>query len=103
MIRPAGFFVMLCVAFAASAVFSGQSPAPAATFEVASIRRSNPEEVRSGFANRPGGRFVATNVTARELVATAYHLEHTRVIDGQACVDTDRFAIEALAFENAKP
>jgi uncharacterized protein (TIGR03435 family) len=72
-----------------------------ATFEVASIRRGNPDETNSGFAIRPGGRFVAMNVTARQLLAAALHLEPGRIIGGPAWVDTDRFNVEAVAFENA--
>jgi len=76
-------------------------PVSETRFEVASIRRSDPTETNSGFTIRPGGRFVATNVTARALIAAAYHLERTRVTGGPGWLDTDRFVIEAIAFENA--
>jgi uncharacterized protein (TIGR03435 family) len=81
-------------------VVTQSSPVAPARFEVSSIKRSDPAEADSGFAIRPGGRFVARNVTVRALIAAAYHVERTRVTGGPTWVDIERFTVEALAFEN---
>src|SRR5687768_13400723 len=94
------FVAGLCAVLATGASLTAQSPPAAGRFEVASIRRSDATEARSGFAIRPGGRFVATNVTARELVAAAHRVDRGRVEGGPAWIDSDRFTVEAIAFEN---
>jgi uncharacterized protein (TIGR03435 family) len=69
---------------------------PRAEFEIASIKQN-----MSGgggpisFASRPGGRFTATNITARMLIQTAYRLQSSQVTDGPDWIDTDRFDIVA--------
>ena len=79
-----------------------QAPADAkATFEVASVKpnKSGPGPMRIGFA--PGGRFTATNVPLRDLIAIAYGegrpLAPFQIAGGPGWVGGDRFDIVAKA------
>ena len=67
------------------------------TFEVASVKptSSSPGPVR--IEALPGGRFVATNVTLRALIQTAYRLQPFQVIGGPSWLSSDRFDIVAKA------
>ena len=49
----------------------------------------------------PGGRVVAQNVTARELIRSAYALEDSQVEGGPGWIGADRFDIEARAAATA--
>jgi uncharacterized protein (TIGR03435 family) len=52
-------------------------------------------------APAPGGRFVASNVTLRQLIAFAFGVSNSRsdmlVIGGPRWIDDDRFDVEAVA------
>ena len=56
---------------AATAVAAAQTPSPAPTFEVASIKPNKSGDGRIAIAFQPGGRFTATGVTLRMLIADA--------------------------------
>jgi uncharacterized protein (TIGR03435 family) len=66
-------------------------------FDVAVIK---PHELGSNAVNfslQPGGRFVATNVTLRMLVANAYGVRESRISGGADWVSSDRFDVTAKA------
>src|SRR5215813_12394348 len=84
--------------FAARLAYS-QAPA----FEVASIKTNDSGSRSSSSRNLPGGRFVATNITVRQLLLTAYHLRPFQLVGGPGWIDSDRFDIEARAPENSPP
>ena len=70
----------------------------APTFEVASIKPSNPAE--PGPSGMPvGGRFIASNATLRQLVAMAYDLPESRIDGGPDWQTSRRFDVEAKAKE----
>jgi uncharacterized protein (TIGR03435 family) len=82
--------VALAVLLAATAA-SAQDPAatPAAAFDVASVRPSNPNPDPANPLSRialmlpqPGGRFTATNTPLRMLIMTAYELQQDAQLAG---------------------
>ena len=80
---------------------SAQSPPPGPAFEVASVKQNKSGSPQRGIGFQPGGRFRATNMTLRGVVAAAYGtpepLPLFRVLEGPGWIDSDRFDIEALA------
>jgi uncharacterized protein (TIGR03435 family) len=45
----------------------------------------------------PGGRYVATNVTLRQLLRTAYGVQESQVVGGPSWLDSERFDVNAIA------
>ena len=89
MIRSTGGFA-LAILLAATAA-SAQDPAatPAAAFDVASVKPSNPNPDPSNplsqialMLPQPGGRFTATNTPLRLLIMTAYELKQDAQLAG---------------------
>ena len=81
-----------------------QSTRPPASFEVVSVKRlasSRPGSMSPMLM--PGGRVVAQNVTARELIRSAYALEDSQVGGGPGWIGAERFDIEARAAATATP
>jgi uncharacterized protein (TIGR03435 family) len=74
--------------------------APSATFDVASIRLSGPDERGSGLRTYPGARVVGNNMTVRYLIAEAYHVDESQIVGGPAWIDNERFHIEAKPPDN---
>ncbi|HEV3199368.1 MAG TPA: TIGR03435 family protein, partial [Bryobacteraceae bacterium] len=64
-------------------LLSSQEPsAPTAAFEAATIKPSNPEESNHLSKFYPGGRFVATAVSLKNLVLIAYRLQDFQLAGG---------------------
>ena len=81
-----------------------QPPGAPASFEVVSVKRlatSRPGSMSPMLM--PGGRVVAQNVTAKELIRSAYALEDSQVEGGPGWIGSDRFDIEARAAATATP
>jgi uncharacterized protein (TIGR03435 family) len=83
------------------------SNAEAPAFEVASIKANKSGELRSFLGNPPGGRFSATNMPLRGLIAFAYGtpqpLPNFRIIGGPSWIDSDHFDIAAKASTEFQP
>jgi uncharacterized protein (TIGR03435 family) len=75
---------------------TGPNPA----FEVASVKVNRSGDVAAIIDLQPGNRFLATNIRARSLIASAYRLQEYQVVGGPAWLDSDRFDILAKAPEN---
>lgn len=88
---------ILSVGVLTVAVGASQPQATSATqaFEVASIHQSKTEAGGGGITTEPGGRFVATGVTLRRLIFSAYNLPMARIVDGPEWVDRIRFDVQA--------
>lgn len=71
-------------------------------FEVISVK-ATPPNAPDGIAimNRPGGRFVATNVTMAMLLGFAYRLRDFQIVGLQGWLTADRWDIEAKAAEGS--
>src|ERR1035437_5767393 len=92
---------LLCVvAFSLAALPAfGQAPATPPAFDVASIRRARPDATW-GFRLGPGGRAVLTNVTLKDLIMVAWHIQDFRIAGGAAWIDSERYETEGRAEGN---
>jgi uncharacterized protein (TIGR03435 family) len=68
-------------------------------FEAASIKQNKSGDWRRAMGPAPGGRFTATNVPARDLIAYAYGISQDsvsfRIVGGPKWIDEDRFDVNA--------
>jgi uncharacterized protein (TIGR03435 family) len=99
------YFIVAIIAAAAAA--AAQTPQPAPAFEVVSIKPNKSGDGRTLMGFPPGGRFTATGVTLRMLIANAYGtpqpLPNFRIIGGPGWINRDRFDIEAKAEGDVGP
>src|SRR5678816_2784372 len=102
MIRVAPLVLACSVALSAASVQQAPAPAPAASFEVASVKTSNPN-TSSPLGAIPmggpaaGGRMAMQNLTLRLLIVMAYELQDFQITGGPAWQTADRFDISAKA------
>lgn len=78
---------------------AGQTQPAGPAFEVASVKPNNSGDGRVFFANQPGGRFTATNVTLKLLIRNAYQLQDFQIVGGPNWINSDHFDIVAKAEE----
>jgi len=83
----AGLWLACC------AVLLGQS-APAQTFEVASVKLSDPD-ARGGRTSFPNGTFTATGITARNCILLAYDIPSFQLAGGLSWIGDQRYDIVA--------
>jgi hypothetical protein len=88
---------MIAGGLAPRVIAFAQQPA----FEVASVKPNKSAGPGAMIPPVVGGRFTATNVSAQELVITAYRVQGFQVSGGPGWLGTDRFDIEAKAAGNA--
>jgi uncharacterized protein (TIGR03435 family) len=77
-------------------------PAPRPSFEVAVLKPSSPDE-RLMYRLLPGGRYLATGLSLKALIANAYSIPEFLVSGGPAWCDSDKFNIEATATNPLPP
>jgi uncharacterized protein (TIGR03435 family) len=104
---PGFTLAFLLAATAAAAQAPAATPAAAsseATFEVASIKPSNPNPDQTNPLNvvplirpLPGGRLIVTNVPLKMLIAIAYEMQDFRVEGGPSALLSAKFDINAKA------
>src|SRR5262245_47509646 len=74
------------------------------SFEIASVK---PNKSMAGFsmlgAVQPGGRFIMTNVSVRDMIGLAYRLRDFQIVGGPGWAITDRFDVLAKAAEELRP
>ncbi len=99
-VGPAGLGVMIEPRLRAQAP---QTAAAGPAFEVASVKPNNSGDGRVMFANQPGGRFTATNVTLKMLIRMAYQLQDFQIVGGPGWMTSDHFDIVAKAEDGAPP
>ena len=86
---------------ASPAGFSQTPSAPSRpAFEVASIKPNASGEQRSRTGIRAGGRLMATNVTLKELIMTAYQINYFQISGGPGWIESARFDVDAVGSEN---
>ena len=93
---------------AATTAAAAQTPPPAPVFEVASIKPNKSGDGRFSIGFQPGGRFTATGMPLRQLIAIAYgsagqQLPTFRIIGGPGWMNSDRFDIVAKAEGDVPP
>jgi uncharacterized protein (TIGR03435 family) len=90
--------VLLLIAFGSRETASQDTATPKA-FDVASVKSNTSGNAGRMLSPLPGGRFVATNVTLRQLIAFAFGVPNSHfemiVIGGPDWIDADRFDVEA--------
>src|SRR5258708_6283553 len=100
MVVPAAWGALTDARLRASAP---QTTAAGPAFEVASVKPNNSGDGRVMFANQPGGRFTATNVTLKLLIRNAYQLQDFQILVGPNWITSDRFDIVAKAEDGTPP
>lgn len=83
-----------------AAAQSQEIPAARLTFEVASVRPSNPATLNSFSRIDPSGRYRAENITVRNLISSAYGHKLFQVSGGPDWIDTARYDIVAKSEES---
>jgi len=72
-------------------------------FEVASIKPNMAPLSMITARQEPGGRFVATNQSLKDLIGFAYKIRDSQIVGGPAWLGTDRFDINARADREFPP
>lgn len=72
-----------------------QSRSAAPTFDVVSIKPNNSGDRRTGMFPLKGDRFVANNVTVRQLIQFSYKVQDFQIIDGPDWTKLKRYDVEA--------
>ena len=80
----------------------GQPSAPLPGFEVVSIKPDKSGDLRMNIHPSPGGRFTATNVTAKALIEWAYGMREFQLSGEPAWADSERFDVAAKADGNPR-
>lgn len=96
--RISGFLLFLCCLPAI-----GQNQLAPDSFEAAVARMNKSGEIRMAVDFQPGGRFSATNVPLRILIALAYRVRPEAVTGGPGWLAADRFDIVAKAAQTTPP
>jgi len=65
------------------------------SFEVVSIKPNNSRSGSSSSSYRPGGVYIATNVSLKFMVTEAYGIQDFQLLGGPSWIDSDRFNVEA--------
>jgi len=80
-----------------------QTQTTAPSFEAAAVKANKSGEIRMAVDFQAGGRFSATNVPLKILIALAYHVRPEGVTGGPAWLGSDRFDIVAKAAQTTPP
>ena len=75
----------------------GQTAAPPPSFDVASVKPTDPSRHAIDLRVFPGGRLRIANLTLRDMIRWAYSVKNYHLTGGPAWFDTDRFDIDAKA------
>jgi uncharacterized protein (TIGR03435 family) len=74
-----------------------QSGAPAASFEIISIKPTNPNRpTPTGTFTYPGGRIIITNYSLKVLIHEAYSIDDDQISGGPGWTSDERYDIEAI-------
>ena len=99
--------VLLIAAAGAASPSRAQTSAAQPAFDVASVKPNASGDWRKSLGPAPGGRFLATNQTLRDLLPFAYGLPQMaagiRIVGGPSWIDADRFDIVARAEGTPSP
>jgi uncharacterized protein (TIGR03435 family) len=86
-----------------SATLLGQSNVTEARFEAVAIRHNPTERDGGGAILRPGGRWEATNLPVRTLIAIAFEVQSNRVLGGPDWLPVERYDISAVGKAEPTP
>src|SRR5215475_4955414 len=97
-------FLCLLAALVAVVPIFCQSPADAKpSFEVATVKPSDPEQRGAMIQNQPSERFVTKGTPLRVLITFAYRVQDFQISDGPGWISTDRWDVEAQTEESSIP
>lgn len=80
---------------------SGDPAGDRKTFEVVSIKRSDPSVSQRSLAITPGGRFTATATTLKALIMLAYNIGPDKLTGATGWMDSEKYDVIATAPEGA--
>jgi uncharacterized protein (TIGR03435 family) len=83
------------VRFETSLRAAGQEPKAPVVFEVAAVRQNKSGQIAAQIDDLPGGRFIATNATARMLIREAYRIPDKQLVDAPDWTQSERFDVNA--------
>jgi uncharacterized protein (TIGR03435 family) len=95
--------IVLGMVVVALPIFSQAPVEVRPSFEVASIKPSDPGQRGSSIMNQPGGRVVIRGMPLRALVTFAYRVRDFQISGGPGWMGTDQWDIEARAEEGSVP
>jgi uncharacterized protein (TIGR03435 family) len=95
--------IVLGIAVVAIPIFSQAPGAARPSFEVASIKPSDPGQPGSSIMNQPGGRMVIRKMPFRALMTFAYGVRDFQISGGPGWATTDFWDMEARAEEGSIP
>jgi bla regulator protein blaR1 len=96
-------FSLAVITTAAIPLLSQTPPTQKPSFEVASIKSSDPGNNRFAIVGQPGGRLIVTGASLKGLIAFAYAVRDFQISGGPNWITTDRWDIEARAEESTVP
>jgi uncharacterized protein (TIGR03435 family) len=86
------FGLLVLLIAATSLPLAALQPSPA--FDVASIKPNKSGDTRSSSSVQPGGHYIATNVTVRMLVRSAYGVQQeSQLVGGPSWIDAERWDV----------
>jgi uncharacterized protein (TIGR03435 family) len=88
----------LILAFLTMPAETVQTPAPA--FEVVSVKPNKSGSGSTRVSNVLGGRFIATNVSLKQLIVTAYDVRDFQISGGPSWLGSEKYDIEARPESN---
>src|ERR1700722_14150859 len=97
MYRLRGYLRMKTSGFVLTLAFAVLSNAQTSAFEVASIRLNLTDSHTSSAGTDPGGKFNATNVSLKDLIAYAYGVKDTQITGVPRELDSVKYDIVARA------
>ena len=80
-----------------------QNQTTSPSFDAATVKANKSGEARMAVDFLAGGRFSATNVPLKILIALAYHVRPEAVTGGPGWLGTDRFDVVAKALQTTPP
>src|SRR5437016_5612212 len=95
------WLILLVVAVVAIPLFAQAPAGVKPSFEVASVKPSDPGQRGSRIMNQPGGRLVISGMPFRALMTFAYRVRDFQIVGGPGWMTTDRWDMEARAEEGS--
>jgi uncharacterized protein (TIGR03435 family) len=87
--------ILLCLSGAAVPQSRTSGGRGELSFEVASIKPSDPRSTGAAIRSLPGGRLSISGITIKNLIFLAFHVRSDRVVGAPAWLDSARYDIEA--------
>jgi len=97
------FLCLLAAVVAVGPIFCQSLAGAKPSFEVATVKPSDPEQRGGMIQNQPGGRFVTKGTPLRVLITFAYRVRDFQISGGPGWIATDRWDVEARAEEGSIP